>query len=142
MSPDEFRKYGHQVIDWLAEYQTHPERYPVLSHSKPGEVYDQLPARAPDQGESMDAVLADFEKIIVPGLTHWNHPGFMAYFANTASGPGILGELLSGGLNSVGILWKTSPALTELELLTLDWLREWLALPQGWFGMIHDTAST
>jgi aromatic-L-amino-acid decarboxylase len=142
MSPDEFRKYGHQIVDWLAEYQTHPERYPVLSHSKPGEVYDQLPTRAPDHGESMDAVLADFEKIIVPGLTHWNHPGFMAYFANTASGPGILGELLSGGLNSVGILWRTSPALTELELLTLDWLRDWLALPKGWFGMIHDTAST
>jgi aromatic-L-amino-acid/L-tryptophan decarboxylase len=142
MSPEEFRKWGHHIVDWLAEYQLHPERYPVLSKAKPGEVYDALPTRGPDQGESMEAVLADFENIIVPGLTHWNHPGFMAYFANTASGPGILGELLSAGLNSNGILWKTSPALTELELLTLSWLRDWMALPNDWFGMIHDTAST
>jgi aromatic-L-amino-acid/L-tryptophan decarboxylase len=142
MSPDEFREWGHHLIDWLAEYQSHPERYPVLSRSEPGAVYDALPPHGPHEGESFEAVFADFERIIVPGLTHWNHPGFMAYFANTASGPGILGELLSGGLNSVGILWKTSPALTELELLTLEWLREWLGLPDGWFGMIHDTAST
>jgi aromatic-L-amino-acid decarboxylase len=142
MSPDEFRKYGHQIVDWLAEYQQHPERYPVLSRSKPGEVYDALPPHGPAHAESMDALLADFERIVVPGLTHWNHPGFLAYFANTASGPGILAELLSAGLNSVGILWKTSPALTELEMLTLDWMLEWLDLPKGWFGMIHDTAST
>jgi aromatic-L-amino-acid decarboxylase len=101
-----------------------------------------LPKHGPDDGEPVEAVLADFERIIVPGLTHWNHPGFLAYFANTASGPGILGELLAAGLNSNGILWKTSPALTELEILTLGWLREWLGLPDGWFGMIHDTAST
>jgi aromatic-L-amino-acid decarboxylase len=142
MSPDEFRKWGHQAIDWLAEYQSHPERYPVLSQSAPGAVYDALPPHGPREGEPMEAILADFEKVIVPGLTHWNHPGFMAYFANTASGPGILGELFAAGLNSNGILWKTSPALTELEILTLDWLRDWLGLPKQWFGMIHDTAST
>lgn len=142
MSPDEFRKRGHQIVDWLAEYQSHPERYPVLSRSEPGAVYDALPPHGPREGESFEAMIADFERIIVPGLTHWNHPGFMAYFANTASGPGILGELLAAGLNSNGILWKTSPALTELEVLTLEWLRDWLGLPDGWFGMIHDTAST
>jgi aromatic-L-amino-acid decarboxylase len=141
MSPEEFRKWGHQAIDWLADFQSHPERYPVLSKSVPGAVYDVLPPHGPESGEPFEAVLADFEKIIVPGLTQWNHPGFMAYFACTSPGPGVLGELLAAGLNANGILWKTAPALTELEMLTLDWLREWLALPQGWFGMIHDTAS-
>ncbi len=89
----------------------------------------------------MEAILRDFENIIVPGLTHWNSPGFMAYFANTASGPGVLGEMLAAGLNNVGLLWKTAPALTELEILTLGWLRDWMGLPSSWFGMIHDTAS-
>jgi aromatic-L-amino-acid decarboxylase len=142
MSPEEFKKWGHQIIDWLADYQSHPERYPVLSKSAPGAVYDALPPRGPAEGEPFDAILADFENIIVPGITHWNHPGFMAYFANTASQPGILGELLAAGLNPTGILWKTSPALAELEVLTLGWLRDWTGLPASWFGMIHDTAST
>ncbi len=141
MSPDEFRRMGHTVVDWLADYQQHPERYPVLSRVKPGEVTDQLAAHGPDQGEAMEAILHDFESTIVPGLTHWNSPGFMAYFANTASGPGILGEMLAAGLNANGILWKTSPALTELEQVTLGWLRDWMGLPGSWFGMIHDTAS-
>ena len=133
---------GHLVVDWLADYQSHPERYSVLSRVAPGEVMDALPANAPEQGEAMETILRDFEEIIVPGLTHWNHPGFMAYFANTASGPGVLGEMLAAGLNSNGILWKTSPALTELEQVTLNWLRQWLCLPESFFGMIHDTAST
>ena len=141
MSPDEFRRMGHKVVDWLADYQQHPTRYPVLSRVKPGEVTDALPLHGPNQGEAMEAILHDFEKTIVPGLTHWNSPGFMAYFANTASGPGILGEMLAAGLNANGILWKTSPALTELEQVTLGWLRDWMGLPSSWFGMIHDTAS-
>lgn len=141
MSPDEFRRMGHTVVDWLADYQQHPTRYPVLSRVKPGEVTDALPLHGPNQGEAMEAILHDFEKTIVPGLTHWNSPGFMAYFANTASGPGILGEMLAAGLNANGILWKTSPALTELEQVTLGWLRDWMGLPSSWFGMIHDTAS-
>ncbi|MCU1259662.1 MAG: amino acid decarboxylase [Bryobacterales bacterium] len=132
---------GHQVVDWLADYQLHPERFPVLSRLKPGEVIDALPASGPAEGEPMDAILRDFERTIVPGLTHWNHPGFMAYFANTASGPGVLGEMLAAGLNANGILWKTSPALTELEQVTLSWLRQWMGLPETFFGMIHDTAS-
>jgi len=141
MSPEEFRRMGHAVVDWLADYQQHPERYPVLSQVKPGEVTDQLPAHGPEQPEAMEAILRDFEQTVVPGLTHWNAPGFMAYFANTASGPGILGEMLAAGLNVNGILWKTAPALTELEQVTLGWLRDWMGLPPSWFGMIHDTAS-
>ena len=141
MSPDEFRRMGHSVVDWLADYQSHPERYPVLSRVAPGEITEKLPASAPDRGEAMEAILRDFEEIIVPGLTHWNSPGFMAYFANTASGPGVLGEMLAAGLNANGILWKTAPALTELEQVTLGWLRDWMGLPASWFGMIHDTAS-
>ena len=141
MSPDEFRRMGHTVVDWLADYLQNPQRYPVLSQVKPGEVTDQLAPSGPNQGEAMEAILRDFEQVIVPGLTHWNSPGFMAYFANTASGPGILGEMLAAGLNANGILWKTAPALTELEQVTLGWLRDWMGLPQHWFGMIHDTAS-
>jgi len=132
---------GHFVVDWLAEYQAHPERHPVLSRVQPGEVTDALPSHGPAQGEAMEHILGDFEQTVVPGLTHWNHPGFMAYFASTASGPGVLGEMLAAGLNANGILWKTAPALTELEQVTLGWLRDWMGLPADWFGMIHDTAS-
>ena len=141
MSPEEFRRMGRLVVDWLADYQANPRRYPVLARTKPGEIVDALPAKAPASGEAMETILRDFEEIIVPGLTHWNHPGFMAYFANSASGPGVLGEMLAAGLNANGILWRTSPALTELEQVTLGWLRDWLGLPDTFFGIIHDTAS-
>jgi aromatic-L-amino-acid decarboxylase len=142
MTTDEFRTMGHWAVDWLADYLAHPERYPVLSRIKPGELIDALPRGGPDRGEPMPAIFADFEKLIVPALTHWNHPGFMAYFATSASGPGILGEMLAAGLNANGILWKTSPAVTELEQVTLAWLRQWMGLPDNFFGIIFDTAST
>ena len=142
MLPDEFRRYGHEVVDWIAGFLEHPERYPVLSRMKPGDLLDALPAAGPEQGEAMSEILADFEKFIVPGMTHWNHPGFMAYFANSSPGPAILAEMLAAALNGNGMVWKSSPAITELELVTLAWLRDWMALPSGWFGMIHDTAST
>jgi aromatic-L-amino-acid decarboxylase len=142
MLPEEFRRYGHEVVDWIADFLAHPERYPVLPKVQPGDLIDALPARGPEAGEPMDRILADFEKLIVPGMTHWNHPGFMAYFANTAPGPGILGELLAAALNGNGMVWKTSPAVTELEQVTLGWFRDWMGLSAGWFGMIHDTAST
>lgn len=142
MLPEEFRRYGHEVVDWIADFLSHPERYPVVPNMKPGELIDALPAHGPEQGEPMSQILADFDKLIVPAMTHWNHPGFMAYFANTAPGPGILGEMLAAALNGNGMVWKSSPAITELELVTLGWLREWMDLPSGWFGMIHDTAST
>src|SRR5947208_1500688 len=115
MPADEFRRFGHEVVDWIAEYLTHPEQYSVLSHATPGEIAAALPQSPPDQGEPMREILADFESTIVPGMTHWNHPAFFAYFAITASAPGILGEFLTAALNTNAMLWRTSPAATELE---------------------------
>ena len=142
MSPEEFRRFGYASVDWIAEYLSHPERYAVLPKIEPGQVIDALPCSGPLQGEPMERLMADFEKLIVPAITHWNHPGFMAYFANTAPGPGIIAELLCASLNANAMLWKTSPAATELEQVALDWLRQWLGLPEGTFGIIYDTAST
>lgn len=138
----EFREFGHRLIDWVADYLESPERYPVVSKVHPGEIVDQLPAHGPERGEPIERIFADFERVILPGITHWNHPRFLAYFANTSSPPAILAELLAAALNANGILWKTSPAVTELEIATLNWLLEWLGLPREWFGMILDTAST
>ena len=126
----------------MADYLAHPERYPVLPRMKPGDLIDALPPCGPERGEPMSAILEDFESKIVPAATHWNHPGFMAYFATSASGPGILGEMLTAALNMNGMLWKTSPAVVELEQVTLDWLRRWMGLPDNLFGIIFDTAST
>ena len=126
----------------MADYLAHVERYPVLPHIKPGELRDALPRCGPDHGEPMSTILGDFRRQIVPASTLWNHPGFMAYFATSASGPGILGEMLSATLNMNGMLWKTSPAVTELEQVTLEWLRRWMGLPDPLFGLIFDTAST
>ena len=126
----------------MADYLAHPETYPVLPHVKPGDLTDALPRCGPERGEPMSAILADFRDKIVPAATHWNHPGFMAYFAISASGPGILGEMLTATLNMNGMLWKTSPAVVELEQVALDWLRRWIGLPDGLFGIIFDTAST
>ena len=142
MTPDEFRLYGHQAIEWIAAYLENPERFPVLACVKPGQLTDALPVCGPERGESMEAILADFERLIVPAVTLWNHPGFMAYFANSGTPEGILGELLAAGLNGNGMLWKSSPAFTELEQVTLRWLLQWSRLPEDWFGIIYDTAST
>ncbi len=141
MSPAEFRTYGHRLIDWVADYLEHPERYPVLAQTAPGAIRQQLPAQGPAKPEALEAILADYERIILPGITHWNHPGFLAYFAITGSGPGILGELLSAALNINAMLWKTSPAASELEEVVLSWLRQWLGLPEEFFGVVMDTAS-
>ena len=126
----------------MADYLASVERYPVLPRIKPGELVDALPPCGPEHGEAMSAILDDFRRQIVPAATHWNHPGFMAYFAISASGPGILGEMLSATLNMNGMLWKTSPAVVELEQVTLDWLRRWIGLAGPQFGIIFDTAST
>src|SRR5579872_4783047 len=126
----------------MANYLAESQNYPVLPHVKPGDLTDALPRRGPEHGEPMAAILQDFREKIVPAATHWNHPGFMAYFANSASGPGILGEMLAATLNMNGMLWKTSPAVVELEQVALDWLRQWIGLPEPQFGIIFDTAST
>jgi aromatic-L-amino-acid decarboxylase len=141
MDPEEFRRQAHRIVDWITEYLAHPERQRVLSASRPGEVRDGLPPAAPGRGEPFDDILADFERLIVPGLTHWNHPGFLAYFSTSASGPGILAEMLTAAVNVQAMLWRTSPAATELEEVTLGWLRELMGLPRGFDGVIYDTAS-
>jgi aromatic-L-amino-acid decarboxylase len=142
MDPESFRLYGHQVVDWIADYLGHAGEYPVLAQTVPGDIRQALPDKPPVQPEPMETILADFERIIMPGITHWNSPGFLAYFGITGSGPGILGEMLSGALNINAMLWRTSPAATELEQVTLDWLRQMLGLPHPLFGVINDTASS
>jgi aromatic-L-amino-acid decarboxylase len=142
MSPEEFRAQAHQVVDWMADYLRDVRDFPVLPQVEPGQLIDRLPAHGPEHPEPMEKILADFRELIVPGLTHWNHPRFHAYFSISASGPGILAEMLSATLNIQHMLWKAGPAATELEQVTLGWLREWLGLPPEFFGIIHDTAST
>jgi len=141
MDPESFRHEAHRLADWIADYLASSSRYPVLANVSPGQVRAQLPAEAPAAGETFDAVFADFERIILPGITHWNHPGFFAYFAITGSGPGILGEFLSAALNQQAMLWRTSPAATELEAVTLRWLQRLIRLPDEFEGVIYDTAS-
>lgn len=141
MSAEEFRRYGHQLIDWVADYLSHPERYPVLSQNRPGEVKAALPDAPPAAGESFDAILEDLDRVIVPGMTHWNHPAFFAYFSISGSAPGILGELLSAAFNVNAMLWRTSPSATELEEVTLGWLRQMIGLPDSFAGVLYDTAS-
>jgi aromatic-L-amino-acid decarboxylase len=141
MDPGLFRHYGHELVDWLARYLSDPGEVPVLSRISPGEIRRTLPSRAPEQGEPFERILADFERVLLPGITHWNHPGFFAYFAISASGPGILGELLAAGLNQQAMLWRTSPAATELEEVALGWLRRLMGLPDEFEGVIYDTAS-
>jgi aromatic-L-amino-acid decarboxylase len=141
MDPEAFRREGHRIVDWLADYFAAPERFPVLSRAEPGDLVRALPAQAPETGEPFDAIFRDFETRIVPGITHWNHPGFFAYFSITGSGPGVLAEMLSAGLNVQAMLWRTSPAATELEQVALGWLRQLMRLPDAFEGVIYDTAS-
>jgi aromatic-L-amino-acid decarboxylase len=138
---EDFRRAGHEVIDWIAHYLEHTRDYPVLPKVQPGELTDALPRSAPERGESYDAILKDFDNIILPAVTHWNHPRFLAYFANSAATPTILAEALAAALNTNGLHWKTSPAVAELEQVALGWLREWMGLPGDYFGVIYDTAS-
>ncbi|HUK24064.1 MAG TPA: pyridoxal-dependent decarboxylase [Terriglobales bacterium] len=148
MTPEEFRRRGHAVVDWIADYYARIESLPVLSQAAPGEVRSKLPADPPARGEPFDAILADMERVILPGITHWQSPNFFAYFPSNASGPAILGDLLSSGLGVQGMLWATSPACTELEAHVLDWLAGMLGLPQKFLstksggGVIQDTASS
>lgn len=142
MSADEFRAAGHALVEWIAEYLVSIERGPVLAVVKPGDITAQLPAEAPELGEPLAKVLDDFERVLVPGLTRWNHPGFLAYFPAGFSGPGVLGDLLATAVSQQAMLWRTSPAATELEHVVLDWLRRAIGLADGFDGVIYDTAST
>ena len=141
MDPAEFRQHGYALVDWIADYLVNSDRYPVMARVSPGDVRNALPGFAPEEGEPFERILEDFERVIVPGLTHWNHPGFFAYFAISASAPGVLAEFLSAALNQQAMLWRTSPAATELEEVALGWLRRLLGLPDAFEGVIYDTAS-
>src|SRR5262245_5891568 len=123
---DDFLKAANQINEWIADYLQHSEKYPVLSRIKPGDIVSALPQHPPATAESFESVWQDFQNVILPGVTHWNHPSFYAYFAITGSEPGVLGEMLSGALNINGMLWKTCPAATELEEVAIGWLKEML----------------
>ena len=148
MNTEEFRRWGHELIEWIANYQDHVEQYPVVAQVKPGDIRAQLPAAPPVQGEPFDAILRDVERIIMPGITHWQSPNFFGFFPSNTSGPSILGELLSAGLGVQGMLWSTSPACTELETHVLDWMVDLLGLPPAFKststggGVIQDSASS
>ena len=141
MTNDEFRKSGHALVEWIADYLEHSERYPVLAQVRPGDISRALPDHAPEDPEPFDAIMADFSRILLPGITHWNSPNFFAYFAITGSAPGVLADFLSAALNQQAMLWRTSPAATELEAVTLGWLRRLIGLPESFEGVIYDTAS-
>ncbi len=141
LSRDELLTNGRRVLDWIARYLDEPERFPVLSSARPGDIRAALPASPPAQGESLETIVDDFETTIIPGITHWNHPAFFGYFATSSSVPGILAEMLVAALDVKAMLWKTSPAATELEQVATDWLRQMLGLGDGWFGITTDTAS-
>lgn len=148
MTPEEFRRYGREVVDWIADYQERVESFPVKSPIAPGEVRALLPPHAPEHGEAFEDILRDVDRIIVRGITHWQSPNFFAYFPANSCGPAVLGELLSAGLGVQGMIWATSPACTELETHVLDWLVDMLGLPKKFLsngkggGVIQDTASS
>ena len=141
MERKDFRKYGHQLVDWIADFMEHIEEYPVLAQVEPGEIRGQLPLAPPEEGEKMKTIFEDFKKIILPGITHWQHPSFFAYFPANTSEPSILAEYLTAALGAQCMLWETSPACSELEEVVMGWLRQILALPETFTGVIQDSAS-
>src|ERR1700687_874270 len=142
MTPSEFRRIGHRMIDWIADYRDTVSERPVLAPAKPGEIKAMLPHAPPDQPEAMEAVLADFDRIVRRGITNWQHPRFMAYFPGNALLAGVIADLASTGLGVIGLTWAASPAVTELEEVMMDWMRQALGLPTTFNGVIQDTAST
>ncbi|QHN03335.1 aspartate aminotransferase family protein [Granulicella sp. WH15] len=142
MTPEEFRSYGHQLIDWLADYHATLATRPVQAATEPGEIRAQLPAAPPEQPEPFAAVLADLDRVVLPGLSHWQHPRFFGYFPSNALLSGILGDIASTGLGVLGLSWQSSPAITEVEEAVLDWVRQMTGLSAAWSGVIQDTAST
>jgi aromatic-L-amino-acid decarboxylase len=142
MTPEEFRKIGHRLIDWVADYRAKVATLPVMSQATPGSIRAALPAAPPDSPESWDDVFRDLDRTIVPGLSHWQHPSFFGYFPSNGELSSVLGDYLSTGLGVLGLSWQSSPALTELEEVTLGWVRQMVGLSDGWSGVIQDTAST
>jgi aromatic-L-amino-acid decarboxylase len=142
MTPEEFRAAGHQIVDWIADYRATVESRPVMARTEPGEIKKQLPALPPDLPETFDAILGDLDRVIVPGLSHWQHPQFYGYFPCNGTLASVLGDYVSTGLGVLGLAWQSSPALTELEEVVTDWMRGMLGLSDAWSGVIQDTAST
>jgi aromatic-L-amino-acid decarboxylase len=142
MDSEQFRKFGYEFIDWVADYFAEVKEYPVRSRVKPGEIKERLPKRVPQVGEPMETIFSDFKDIILPGMTHWQHPGWFAYFPANNSPESVLAELLTAGMGAQCMIWQTSPAATELEEVVMEWLREMLGLPAGMEGVLQDTAST
>ena len=142
MDPSEFRRLGHELVDWIAEYRERIEQLPVMSRAQPGDVAGKLPAAPPALPEGLDGVVADLDEIVMPGITHWNHPGFFAYFPSNSDLSSVLADLVTAGLGVQGMSWQTSPAATEVEEVVMDWLRQMLDLPGTFTGVIQDTAST
>src|SRR5262245_36991248 len=142
MTPDEFRTIGHQLIDWIADYRARVAELPVMARTAPGEVKARLPASPPEQPDGFAGVFRDLERIILPGLSHWQHPHFYGYFPSNSELSSVLGDYLSTGLGQLGLSWQASPALTELEEVMTDWVRQMVGLSGAWSGVIQDTAST
>jgi aromatic-L-amino-acid decarboxylase len=141
MPPEEFRNHAHRLVDWVADYLAHSEKYPVLAQVRPGHIRSALPAEPPATGEPFSAILADVDGVLMPGMTHWNSPNFFAYFAISASAPGVMADFLASALNQQAMLWRTSPTATELEEVVMGWLRQMLRLPSEFEGVVYDTAS-
>src|SRR5215203_4097325 len=147
MTPEEFRQHGHEVVDWIADYWSRIGSFPFRSHVSPGDVRASLPATAPEQGEPFSAVLAGLDRVVLPGITHWQHPGFFGYFPANTSGPSVLGDLVSAGLGVQGMSWVTTPAATELEQHVMDWFADLLGLPESFRstgsggGVVQDSSS-
>jgi len=142
MNPEEFRRFGHQVVDWIADYRAGAAKHPVMSHVEPGAIRAQLPSSPPEAPEGFDKVLEDVERVVLPGLSHWQHPRFFGYFPSNGDLSSVLGDYLSTGLGVLGLSWQSSPALTEIEEVTTDWVRQMIGLSDTWSGVIQDTASS
>ena len=142
MSPEEFRRRGHEVVDFIADYRARVASLPVMSRSEPGEVMARLPPAPPEQAEPFESILRDLEQVLMPGLSHWQHPGFFGYFPSNGELSSVLGDYLSTGLGVLGLSWQSSPALSELEEVATGWLRQMVGLPEAFRGVIQDTAST
>ena len=142
MKNEEFRRHGHRFVDWIADYFENIEKFPVRSRVEPGQVKALVPAVPPARGEDMEVLFADFERVVMPGITHWQHPGWFAYFPANNSPASVLAELLTAGLGAQCMSWQTSPAATELEEVVCDWLRQMIGLPEGFTGVIQDSASS